>query len=176
MKLFSDHYINQLHKLHHFKKSFGTAGKYKGLKSWFEKHQPKSCLDYGCGKGNLLFNLKEEYTYCNFSGYDPGIDAFKELPTQQFESLICTDVLKHIEPKYINNVLQHIESLYTKTAFLIIDTVPARKFLADGRNAHLILADQEWWTKKITEEMSATKIIKNVFNEKKKKIVMELEK
>jgi len=176
MKLFSDHYINQLHKLHHFKKSFGTAGKYKGLTSWFEKHQLKSCLDYGCGKGVLLFNLKDQYPSCNFTGYDPGIDAFKELPTNKYEGLICTDVLEHIEPNFIDNVLKHIDSLFTKSAFFIIDTVPARKFLSDGRNAHLILENQEWWTHKINEQMPTIKIVQNVFHEKKKKIIMELEK
>ena len=44
-KLISDHYVNQLYKLHHFKKSFGTAGKYKGLLNWFEKTQPKSLIE-----------------------------------------------------------------------------------------------------------------------------------
>lgn len=175
-KLISDHYVNQLYKLHHFKKSFGTAGKYKGLQDWFEKTQPKSLVDYGCGKGQLMFNLQEKYPACEFTGYDPGIDAFKELPTGTYDALICTDVLEHIEPKYIDNVLQHIQGLFNKSAFLIIDTVPARKFLADGRNAHLILADQEWWTSKIETQMPNVKITKNVFNEKKKKIIMELVK
>lgn len=175
-KLFTDHYVNQLYKLHHVKKSFGTAGKYKGLTEWFEKYQFKSCLDYGCGKASLMFNLKEQFPTCDFTGYDPGIVAFQEMPQGKFEGLICTDVLEHIEPNFLNNVLNHIESLFTRNAFLVIDTVPARKFLQDGRNAHLIIENQEWWTKKITEQMPHCSIVKNVYNEKKKKIIMELAK
>ena len=176
MKLFSDHYVNQLEKLHHLKKSFGTAGKYKGLTKWLDETQPASVLDYGCGKGNVIYNLKEQYPNCTFAGYDPGVDAFRNIPYAKFEGLICTDVLEHIEPGYIDNVLVHIDSLFTKSAFFIIDTVPARKKLADGRNAHLILKNQEWWTTKITDKMPYSKIVKNNFNEKKKKIFMELVK
>ena len=37
MKLYSEHYQNQLRKLHQLKSSFGSAGKYKGLNEWIDK-------------------------------------------------------------------------------------------------------------------------------------------
>jgi 2-polyprenyl-3-methyl-5-hydroxy-6-metoxy-1,4-benzoquinol methylase len=169
----SDHYRNQLLKLHQAKHSFGTKAWYKGIDTWIEKVKPASIIDYGCGKGMLLESIKTRYQIEGI-GYDPGVIEFMQTPTQPADALVCTDVLEHIEPPKIDNVLAHIDSLFTKSAWLLIDTQPAIKNLADGRNAHLILENQEWWTDKVKSVMTKSNIVVNRF--KKGKIIMELEK
>ena len=91
------------------------------------------------------------------------------LSCETYEFLLCTDVLEHIEPDRIDNVLQYIQ-FPTKKVYLMIDTVP-RKFLPDGRNAHLILEQPEWWDIKIKENIQA-KPIYTLFRKKKKYIVV----
>ena len=93
------------------------------------------------------------------------------MPEIPAELVICTDVLEHIEPELIDNVLKHIESLTLKTAYLIIDTLPAQKNLPDGRNAHLIIENQDWWTNKI-QTVTNFKIKTNMFW-KNRRISME---
>ena len=63
----------------------------------------------------------------------------------------CTDVLEHIEPKYIDNVLLHLFLLSDRIIFLNINTREANKTLPDGRNAHLIVQKGDWWIKKIKQ-------------------------
>ena len=124
-------------------KNLGKFSKY--MKTW----QVNSLLDYGCGKGHILAQLKETYPSVYIQGYDPAVKHFSITPTQQFDCVFSNDVLEHIEPEYINNVLAHISSLAKKYIWLRIDTKPARKKLSDGRNAHLIIEDLDWWQNKI---------------------------
>jgi len=170
---YSAHYQKQLLKLHETKQSFGTKSGYKGVDEWIEKYQPASIIDYGCGKGMLLASLVEKHNLKGI-GYDPGVKEFMNLPTEPADVLVSTDVLEHIEPNYINEVLAQIDRLYLKSAWLLIDTAPAIKVLADGRNAHLILEDHDWWTSKILETMPNSTIVSNRI--KKNKIIMELVK
>lgn len=59
-------------------------------------------------------------------------------------------MLEHVEPDCLSDVLSHIQELGFGGAFFIIDTVPAQKTLADGRNAHLIVEDLAWWEKTLS--------------------------
>ena len=135
MDLISPYYKHLLNRLHHQRpRGFGNTAWLKGLEQFTDGH--KSFLDYGCGKGNVVNGLKERYPDALVRGYDPGMPDFDKVPdsSETYEFLLCTDVLEHIEPDRIDNVLQHINFLFTKKAYLMIDTVPARKFLPDGRN------------------------------------------
>ena len=85
----------------------------------------------------------------------------------EVECVFSNDVLEHIEPEFLNQVLGHINLLSTKYVWLRIDTKPARKRLSDGRNAHLILEDQTWWTEQINRYVDGT-IVYNNLNDKGK--------
>jgi hypothetical protein len=63
----------------------------------------------------------------------------------------CIDVLEHIEPELLDNVLDHLQSLTELVVMLTIDSGPAGKTLADGRNAHLIQEPMSWWLPKLSE-------------------------
>ena len=161
-KLVSEHYTKQLQRLHDIKKSFGDSGRYKHIDQWLSNNRCSSIIDYGCGKGHVLDNISKRFPHIRCTHYDPGYEKFNKHPEVPAELVICADVLEHIEPDLINNVLQDIESLTLNTAYLIIDTKPAGKNLPDGRNAHLIVENQEWWTNKI-QEVTNFKIMNNIF-------------
>ena len=66
----------------------------------------------------------------------------------------------------MDSVLKDIHETFQKNAFLIIATSPAKKFLPDGRNAHLIVETPGWWKDKIEKNMPGVKIVHHEFVEK----------
>jgi len=149
MPLYSKQYLNDLKHLHgRTDRPRGFGGKVKPLGAfytYFDKWRPTSALDYGCGKAAILNHLSVKYPNCNWVGYDPAVDEYKHVPQQTFDCVFSNDVLEHIEPECLHDVLDHIWLLSTKYIWLCIDTLPARKVLMDGRNAHLILEGKDWW-------------------------------
>ena len=152
--MYSQQYLTQLKHLHAAKdKPRGFGGKVKDLgdfHTYMKQWNPKTVLDYGCGKGVILAHLKEQYPNSQWTGYDPAVPMFNiDLRNKQFDCVFCNDVLEHIEPEYLDAVLKHMFDLTQKNIWLRIDTLPARKKLLDGRNAHLILENENWWTAKL---------------------------
>jgi trans-aconitate methyltransferase len=111
-------------------------------------------LDYGCGKGAILSHLQNKYPNIKIEGYDPAVVMFDKISRQNYECIFSNDVLEHIEPDHIHKVLKHINELSTKYLWLRIDTVPARKVLPDGRNAHLIIENIDWWTNLVNRHIN----------------------
>ena len=112
----------------------------------------ESVIDYGCGKNTLAMQLEHKYNYKKMVGWDPGNTVYsdREVLEAHYEGLVCSDVLEHIEPEYLDNVLKEIYNL-ANVYFLRIALCPSNKDLPDGRNAHLIIESSEWWNKKLTE-------------------------
>jgi hypothetical protein len=54
-------------------------------------------------------------------------------------------VLEHVEPDKIEAVLDHLASLVRKSLFVVISLVETAKTLSDGRQAHILLREPEWW-------------------------------
>lgn len=148
----SEGYLEMSRHLHKRRKGFGADGH-----KWVYMLVPiirdinaKSLLDYGCGKGTLWkeLNRVQEYGVCkgmSYYGYDPCIEGKDKPPRGQFDLITCTDVLEHVEPQYLSAVLLHIRSLASKAIFFNINIHEAVTILPDGRNAHLIIANTEWW-------------------------------
>ena len=153
--MYSKQYITQLQSLHtDSSRPQGFGGKPKKLgkfHKFMDVWNPNSLLDYGCGKGYILSELRDKYknTFCE--GYDPAVKMFSALPNKTYECVFSNDVLEHVETHYVEEVLKHINDLSTKYVWLRIDTKPARKVLPDGRNAHITLKSTEWWTNKISK-------------------------
>lgn len=166
MKTISEEYVIQLEQLHDQKASFGDAKGLKPIAKWIDEHKPTSVFDYGCGKGGVVQAVKENYPDIRAVGWDPGHPSFKERQPGPFDMLISTDVLEHIEPVFLDNVLKDIHETFSKIAFLIIATSPAKKFLPDGRNAHLIVETPGWWKDKIEKNMPGVKFLHSEFVEK----------
>ncbi len=109
-----------------------------------ERHQAASILDYGCGKNSLLTALAPRLPATRLAAYDPALPQYAAAP-EPADLVVCTDVLEHIEPDALEAVLADLRRLALKAAFLVVSTRPARRILADGRNAHLIQQPPEWW-------------------------------
>jgi hypothetical protein len=100
-------------------------------------------LDYGCGQGSLARAIGDRV-----KEYDPAIPEKAAAPAPA-DLVVCTDVLEHIEPDCLAHVLDHLRDLTLKACFVVIATRPAMKFLADGRNAHLIIETDAFWRKQL---------------------------
>lgn len=100
----------------------------------------RTVLDYGCGRGRLARSIKLP---CRC--YDPAVPRFASDPPP-CDLVVCTDVLEHVEPEYLDNVLAHIESKTVLGAFFAIALRYDRtKLLADGSNPHRIVETPQFW-------------------------------
>jgi cyclopropane fatty-acyl-phospholipid synthase-like methyltransferase len=150
MELINDDYKRQLQEMHATHKKFSRSGgkKLKLIERFITQYTPTSVIDFGCSHGELLPLLVEHYSI-RAVGYDPGVVEFENIPTTAVDCLTSTDVLEHVEPEMIDDTLKIINTLFTKSAFLLIASYPAKKSLPDGRNAHLIIESFNWWKNKL---------------------------
>jgi hypothetical protein len=139
--LITDGYKELNQRLHEQRADYGVSGQ-KYAPRVLELSQvlsTRDILDYGCGKRTLEKALGFE-----IRNYDPCIPGLDDPPAPA-QLVVCTDVLEHIEPECLDDVLDDLRRCTTHSGFFAIATRPAKKFLADGRNAHLIQQDARWW-------------------------------
>jgi SAM-dependent methyltransferase len=129
----------------HADESWGTtAHKYVNqVYNFYKELGAESILDYGAGKGALARDSN-----LPIAEYDPAIPG-KDSPPKPADLVVCIDVLEHIEPECIDSVIEDLYRLSKKGLYLVIACYPAQKILPDGRNAHLIVKDPEWWLSKL---------------------------
>ena len=180
MKTISEEYLRELDRLHNDRsRPRGFGGKVKNLGTFWEyvaEYKPTSILDYGCGKGVVTQSIIEEtvnlsrtsgrYTSNHkvqiVHGYDPAVPDKNTIPLSEYDCVFSIDVLEHIEPDLIDNVLQHFNQLSKTFIWSRIDTLPALKKLSDGRNAHLILENQDWWNNKFSQNIDGEIVYSNL--------------
>ena len=119
--MITDAYKKELLGLH-YKYQWGTtSGKYIGetLIEFLKFHTDiKTILDYGCGGGTLEdFIIDAGITDRDWTLYDPGVPRFSDEPTGQFDLVVTTDVLEHVEEMMLNKVLTHLRSLTGRFLF-----------------------------------------------------------
>jgi hypothetical protein len=141
-------YVRLNSQLHDDRPSYGTSGKkWSNVVAALARELAIiDVLDYGCGKQTLAACLPD----LNVIGYDPAIPGLQMSPLPA-NLVVCTDVLEHVEPECLNNVLEDLCRVAMHAAFVTVATRPARKTLADGRNAHLIVQSLDWWRDKFNE-------------------------
>ena len=114
-----------------------------------------SVLDYGTGKGFLVERLRAELPESiEVFGYDPAVDKWSCKPNFVPDILTCFDVLEHIELDSIDSIIDDIYSMNRNFCYVVIDLQPAVKKLADGRNAHVLLAPPDWWLSRFSRLFS----------------------
>lgn len=143
--LISESYRALNAQLHESNPGYGVSGQKwaEHIKGLSNKLHTRDILDYGCGKRTLQMALG-----CAIKNYDPCIPEFSTPPEPAY-IVVCGDVLEHIEPENLDDVLDDLKRVVKHVGFFVINTGPAKKFLADGRNAHLIQEKWEWWKPKI---------------------------
>lgn len=130
--------------LHSTNAAYGTSGQaYAAVVTQFcANHNLRTVLDYGCGKGTL----KQHVKIADVTEYDiaiPGKDDRAVLTEHDF--VTCTDVLEHIEIEHLPAVLADLRRCARHLLLVAVHCGPAKKILADGRNAHLIQQPPRWW-------------------------------
>lgn len=137
----SERYKELNRQLHESNPSYGTSGaRVAGMvASQMKKLGTRSVLDYGCGKRML-----EQALGVPIANYDPCIPGLDQAPAPA-DIVVCADVLEHIEPDFLDAVLDDLQRVTRKVGLYTVCTEPAVKILADGRNAHLIVENQDWW-------------------------------
>ena len=151
--LISDDYRAEQEKLHE-NPNYGVASvQYAPIVTqYINRLGVTDLLDYGAGKCRLFESIKPDHKM-RLQAYDPCVLRLSGAP-EPAEMVTCIDVLEHIEPELLDNVLDNIRALAKSFVFLTIHTGPAVKVLSDGRNAHLIQEDAEWWLPKIMDRWS----------------------
>lgn len=149
MQLISDNY-KKMQQVLHERGNYGTASLGFGgvVSDILNKTGAETLLDYGCGSMQNLRNVLQPARSVQYNGYDPAVDEYAEKPDPA-DIVVSIDVLEHIEPEFLDNVLDDIQALARYWCFLSVHTGPARKVLADGRNAHLIQEKPGWWLERI---------------------------
>jgi 2-polyprenyl-3-methyl-5-hydroxy-6-metoxy-1,4-benzoquinol methylase len=137
----------QLNQQLHGISNYGSNSRpavYADISQFMAQNQFQTLLDYGCGKGELGKHLSA-------FNYDPCVPAFTKRPEVPFDIVACCDVLEHVEPELLDNVLRDIKSYAKRGIYFIISTKLAKKKLADGRNAHLIVKNKDWWLARLQQ-------------------------
>jgi hypothetical protein len=142
---FTNEYAD-LQKQLHAQGGYGTSGHKHAARviDLARRMETRNVMDYGCGQRTLGAALPFAIT-----NYDPFIEGCDAEPAVH-DLVVCGDVLEHIEPDCLFDVLIHLHSKVGKTVFIDVATRPAKKVLADGRNAHLIQEVNSWWLEKLT--------------------------
>jgi len=141
MALITSEYAALQTAFHEQRPDYGVSGsKYvEPVLNFAEKLKTRDILDYGCGKATLQKGLPFP-----IQNYDPCRLEYTRRPTPA-NLVVCTDVLEHIEIDCLKDVLDDITSLTLQVLFVNVACRPAKKFLPDGRNAHLIQETPNWW-------------------------------
>ena len=147
-------YQVQLRKEHDGSKWGTTGARYSGdriLSILNERPYVKSVLDFGAGKGSLGRYIKERLDV-EWTDYDPGRPDIDTLPERQFDCVLSTDVLEHVEPERLDGVIRTLESKARKVLISDIACYPTGKLFGEGpykgQDLHLIVEDPQWWKEK----------------------------
>lgn len=138
----TDAYRELNRDLHQTNDGYGVSGKkWAGIvQQIYQEVEAQSVLDYGCGKQTLSKALP----HMMMENYDPCIEGL-DTPPQPADLVICGDVLEHVEEECIDDVLKDLRRLTNKALFVVVAMRPAKKILADGRNAHILQRPNKWW-------------------------------
>ena len=162
--LISEEYRALNAELHRNKNEYGKRGNLVAptVMMHCAQMETNDVLDYGCGKAELHLHLPFA-----IQNYDPAIPKYSHSPEPAFV-VVCTDVLEHVEPEHVDAVLDDLQRVTKGVLLLSICLVEAKKFLSDGRNAHLSIHPKEWWFEKLEQRFD---IDRHEFNDESLAVV-----
>jgi hypothetical protein len=111
--------------------------------------KPRSILDFGCGRSDLIAHFWLDGAR-RLGRYDPAIPQYKEMPAEDFDLVLCIDVMEHIRMTDVERVFGEIRAKSGKV-FFEISTKPARAHLPNGMNAHVTLLTESEWIRWIAD-------------------------
>ena len=156
----TDEYQDTLRREHQLHPDWGATGEKSNgdvILGILRKHAYITrVLDFGAGKGSLgryiRGELDREITWVD---YDPGISGIDEIPYGEFDMVVSTDVLEHVEPAKVDATIQLLASK-TKTILISYISCMYTEFYFDegpfeGQDLHLSVHDPIWWKEKFDE-------------------------
>ena len=108
-----------------------------------------SLLDYGCGKGRFLEELRALDVFGDIDGYDPAVGSFNTRPQTHYDFVTCCDVLDASE-RFVDAVIQDIAQIAKHTAIFDCLTKPAPK---SGFAPH----PPYYWIERVAKQMQIVK-------------------
>ena len=149
--------IENYKEKHATDESYGTGGMVEHAYE-LELLLPKgsTILDYGCGKGNMVNYLNRRDFSC--TGYDPAIPKFAEFPEQEFDAIICLDVLEHLMEDQVEDIFNGMKGMKPKYIVFHICHAEAIHKFPDGRNCHETVRPMVWWHEKMKKSFSGYSI------------------
>ncbi len=132
-------------QMHKDRPDFGARGGIwaQQVADYAKKIGATTATDFGAGKGGLKATLRR-ISPLQVTNYDPAVPEFSAIP-EPADLVVSTDVLEHVEPACLIAVITEIQRLAIKGVFLNIACREAKKTLADGRNAHLLVRPPYFW-------------------------------
>lgn len=152
LKSSSTRNIDQYRLLHEIAPDYGKSSELmvNDLYDLCRNLKPKSILDFGCGKSNLVDAIGERLDATAYR-YDPAIPQYSKLPVSSADLVINTDVLEHLDEAEVALVLADISKI-GRNVFFNISIRPAQKVLPNGENAHATIRDAVWWERQVRQE------------------------
>lgn len=146
----------QLHKERHY----GDTGLnyLEDVLSFIRSTGAIQILDFGAGTGSLAEQLHHKYNI-SIDQFDPCYDGKRNIPKNEYDLIITTDVLEHIYEDEIENLFEEMLSLQPKFMYHAISTRKARILLPDNSNCHKTIKSAEWWQAKIIDIVKPIEII-----------------
>lgn len=109
------------------------------LERFVQAVKPLSILDYGCGKGLALNQLKTKFPHIAMVNYDPFVVANSEIPKQPCDLVVCYNVLQLVELEFLDQTIEQIYNLSTKNILLSMNSSKYRE------QTHI-----DWWRKRLS--------------------------
>ena len=144
--------LKHMHESRPAEKKWGTTGARNAGKQIADfingRGNISTVLDFGAGQGSLGNYLRSNCPGIQVAEYDPGIAGLDKLEDRQYDLIVSSDVLEHVEPECIDGTIRWMQDHATKAMFHHIACDPCGLILPDGRNAHLIVQPPAWWREK----------------------------
>ena len=146
MPITDEKHISQYKQLHNNQKNYGSTSSmfFEEICMFIDYINPKTVLDYGCGKGALVSLLREKYPSIEIYGYDPSVEEHSKLEKDHFDIIVNTDVLEHVPENDVSDVISHIASL-SQNVFFNLHHEKASFTLPNGQNAHCTIKPSTWY-------------------------------
>ena len=147
----SSQYKDELSKKHENEKWGVTGAKYSGGAIWNllrTRQYLQTALDYGAGRGSVALAFPD----ISWTEYDPGIPAMRDRPKGQFDLVVCTDVMEHVEIDYVEAVIADLAEHTRLVLFVDIACFPTNSVFAsgpyEGKDIHITVREPQWWIDK----------------------------
>ena len=86
-------------------------------------------LDYGCGKGVFLDEMRKLGIFGQAAGYDPAVSRFSNRPDRVFDLVTCLDVLDQVEDEFVPAAIEDVAQFTGSLALFSIITKQSPKFV-----------------------------------------------